>query len=192
MPYKGYPYYIFKVCILGQSAVGKTSLAKRLCFNTFEVDTKMTIGIGFYSFDLPIIVDGSDKFVRLSIWDFGGQEQFKKLFPYYIKGVSGAFMVFELVNLQSLIYLDWWWERLEEYKIQDIPKIIVGTKYDLYNSTDSKSKINDLIIQQFMRRHGEKDFVKTSSKDNYNVLVIFKSLVRKMLDINKLSYDKLP
>ncbi|MFX1427983.1 MAG: GTP-binding protein, partial [Promethearchaeota archaeon] len=88
------PIYIFKIVILGQERVGKTCIAKRLCFNTFEVDTKETLGIEFYTYDLPIIVSGDETFVRISIWDFGGREQFKKLFPYYINGANGIFMVF--------------------------------------------------------------------------------------------------
>jgi len=66
------PIYIFKICILGQERVGKTCIAKRLCFDTFDVNTNETLGIEFYTYDLPIIVNDDDTFVRVSIWDFGG------------------------------------------------------------------------------------------------------------------------
>ncbi|GAG91555.1 unnamed protein product, partial [marine sediment metagenome] len=71
------PYYIFKICLLGKGAVGKTCIARRLCFDTFDANTRLTIGIDFYTYDLPILVDGDETFIRLSLWDFGGQEQFK-------------------------------------------------------------------------------------------------------------------
>jgi len=107
------PYYIFKICLLGQGGVGKTCIARRLCFDTFDTNTRLTIGIDFYTYDLPILVDGNETFVRLSLWDFGGQEQFKQMFSYYIHGAMGIFMVFSLINLNStLLGLDWWYEHL--------------------------------------------------------------------------------
>lgn len=185
------PIYIFKICILGQERVGKTCIAKRLCFNTFEVDTKETLGIEFYTYDLPILVSGVKNFVRISIWDFGGREQFKKLFPYYINGANGIFMVFSLVDLQTLLRLDWWYERLGEYNQGITPRMFIGAKNDLVGKSDDKSRVDDLVIDRFMKRHGESDFFKTSSKENYNIERPFKELVVKILDNNKLDYDRI-
>ncbi len=185
------PIYIFKICILGQERVGKTCIAKRLCFNTFDVNTGETLGIEFYTFDLPIIVNGEDTFVRVSIWDFGGREQFKKLFPYYINGANGIFMVFNLVDLQTLLRLDWWYEKLGEYHQINTPRMSIGAKHDLVKTADDKSKVDDLVVDRFMQRHNEIEFYKTSSKDNFNIKEIFKKLVIKILIKNKLDYDKL-
>ena len=106
------PAYVFKICLIGSGAVGKTCIARRLCFDTFDANTQLTIGIDFYTYDIPIIVKGEETFVRHTIWDFGGQEQFKRLFNYYIDGANGIFLVFELVKLESLTRLDWWYDRL--------------------------------------------------------------------------------
>ena len=184
------PIYIFKICILGQERVGKTCIAKRLCFNTFEVDTKETLGIEFYTYQLPIIVNDEQKIVRVSVWDFGGREQFKKLFPYYINGANGIFMVFSLVDLQTLLRLDWWYERLGEYNHGKTPRMFIGAKHDLVEKTDEKSRVDDLVIDRFMKRHTETAFFRTSSKDNYNIKKIFKELVVKILDNNRLDYDR--
>lgn len=185
------PTYIFKICLLGAGAVGKTCIARRLCFDTFDANTKLTIGIDFYTYDLPIIINEKESFVRLSIWDFGGQEQFKRLFTYYITGANGIFMTFELINLQSLINLDWWYERLVEQNVNDTPKIVLGTKQDLVSKVDKKNKINDLVIKQFLKRHKEKDFIRTSSKENVNILQSFKEMAKKILEEHNLDYDKL-
>ena len=185
------PIYIFKVCILGQERVGKTCIARRLCFNTFDVDTKETLGIEFYTKDIPIVVDGDDSFVRISIWDFGGREQFKKLFPYYINGANGIYMVFNLVDLQTLLRLDWWYEKLGEYNQISTPRMIIGAKNDLVKISNEKAKVDDLVIKRFKERHDETDFYKTSSKENYNIEVIFKELIIRILDKNKLDYDRL-
>jgi small GTP-binding protein len=185
------PIYIFKIVILGQERVGKTCIAKRLCFNTFEVETKETLGIEFYTYDQPIIVAGEVTFVRISVWDFGGREQFKKLFPYYINGANGIFMVFSLVDLQTLLRLDWWYERLGEYYHAETPRIFIGAKDDLVENVDDKTRVDKLVIDRFMKRHAESDFYKTSSKENFNIKKIFKELVIKILDKNKLDYDQL-
>ncbi|MHA2006984.1 MAG: Rab family GTPase [Promethearchaeota archaeon] len=184
------PIYIFKICILGQERVGKTCIAKRLCFDTFDVDTKETLGIEFYTYQLPIIVNGDKKFVRISIWDFGGREQFKKLFPYYINGANGIFMVFSMVDLQTLLRLDWWYERLGEYNHGSTPRMFIGAKNDLVEKADDKSRVDDLVVDRFMKRHAESDFFRTSSKENYNIERVFKELVIKILDNNKLDYDR--
>ena len=185
------PVYIFKITILGQERVGKTCIARRLCFNTFDVNTKETLGIEFYTKDFPIIVDGEESFIRLSIWDFGGREQFKKLFPYYINGANGIFMVFDLIDLQTLLRLDWWYDRLEDYNHANTPRICIGAKSDLVKTANEKTRVDDLVIKRFMERHDENDFYKTSSKEDYNIKLTFKELVIKILEKNKLDYDLL-
>jgi small GTP-binding protein len=182
------PTYIFKICLIGSGGVGKTCIARRLCLNTFDANTQLTIGIDFYTYEIPIIVKDNKTFVRLTIWDFGGQEQFKKLFNYYIDGANGIFLVFDLTNMESLTRLNWWYARLLEYNLQDRPKILLGTKLDL---VQSDNKIDELIIGQFLKSHGEKDYVKTSSKENKNVLYSFKEILRKILDSRQLDYDKI-
>ncbi|TFG27029.1 MAG: GTP-binding protein [Promethearchaeota archaeon] len=185
------PRYIIKICILGQGGVGKTCLAKRLCFDTFDTHTKLTIGVDFYSYDLPIIIDSTEEFIRLSIWDFGGQEQFRKFFLYYLSGANGIFLVFSLINIQTLIRLDWWYEKLKEYGHQETPRIIIGTKQDLLDNLNAANQVDDLIIDRFLMRHKEKDFIKTSSKTNYNIEICFKKLVRKVLDYYNFRYDEI-
>ena len=185
------PIYIFKICILGQERVGKTCIAKRLCFNTFEVGTKETLGIEFYTYDLPITVGGEETFVRISIWDFGGREQFKKLFPYYINGANGILMVFNLVDLQTLLRLDWWYERLGEYNQGDTARMFIGTKNDLVKDANEKTRVDKLVIDRFMKRHAEVDFFRTSSKENFNIAQVFKDLVLKILENNKLDYSQI-
>jgi small GTP-binding protein len=184
------PRYLVKICLLGQGGVGKTCLTKRLCFDTFDINTKLTIGLDFYTYDLPISVNDEETFVRLSLWDFGGQEQFKTLFSYYIGGANGIFMVFSLVNLQTLINLDWWYDQLAENTPLITPKMIIGTMSDLVNKENEKYQVDNLIITQFMKKHNEHEFFKTSSKVGYNIKQCFNELVKRILDQNKLEYDK--
>ena len=183
------PYYIFKICLLGPGAVGKTCIVRRYCLDTFDMNTKLTIGIDFYSSNLPVIIDGKEETIRLSIWDFGGQEQFKKMFPYYIGGANGIFTVFSLVDLQTIRELDWWYEKLIKLGYKTTPRILVGTKNDLVKTND-KSAVNELVIKRFMKRHKDTTFIKTSSKINYNIKPIFKEMTKLILEKNNFNYDE--
>ncbi|MFX1380742.1 MAG: Rab family GTPase, partial [Promethearchaeota archaeon] len=184
------PAYVFKICLIGSGAVGKTCIARRLCFDTFDSNTQLTIGIDFYTHDIPIIVRGEETFVRHTIWDFGGQEQFRRLFNYYIDGANGIFLVFDLSKIETLVKLDWWIEQLKEHNLLNRPKILVGTKLDLIQSNNKKYKIDNLVIEQFLNKYNEKDFVKTSSKENINILHSFKEMTKKILKSHNLDYDK--
>ncbi len=183
------PYYIFKICLLGQGGVGKTCIARRLCFDTFDANTRLTIGIDFYTYDIPIIVNGNETFVRLSLWDFGGQEQFKQMFSYYINGANGIFMVFSLFNLNStLLGLDWWYEHLTKQNQSKTLKLLIGCKSDLVKKTE---KVDELVIESFTKKHNNVEFFKTSAKKNYNIRAIFVEMTRKILDTHGFTYDKL-
>lgn len=184
--------YVFKICLIGSGGVGKTCIARRLCLNTFSAQTQLTVGIDFYTYDIPIIVEGNNVFARLAIWDFGGQEQFKTLFGYYINGANGIFLVFDLLTLETLIKLDWWYDKLIQYNLQDNPKILLGTKHDLVQGVDKKYKVDRLIIEQFLQKHNEKDYVKTSSKENKNISHSFKEMTKRIMESHNLDYDSFP
>jgi len=184
--------YVFKICLIGSGGVGKTCIARRLCLNTFNAKTQLTVGIDFYTHDIPIIVKGEEVYARLSIWDFGGQEQFKTLFNYYINGANGIFLVFDLLNMESLIKLDWWYDNLVQHNLKDIPKILVGTKHDLAKEVDKLLKVDKYIIEQFLQKHNENQFIKTSSKNNENILSSFQEMTKKIMNSHKLGYDRYP
>ncbi len=186
------PLYIFKICLLGEGGVGKTCLVRRLCFNTFDMDTKLTVGVDFYTYDIPIKIVGNNKqdnFVRLSIWDFGGQENFKRLFPYYINGANGLFLCFDLEQFDTLSRLEWWYDELFKLIGQNVPRILIGCKYDLVKKRALKKE--KAIVDRFMKIHNENALVQTSSKENYNVDHTFLELTKKMLDVHNLTYEEL-
>jgi small GTP-binding protein len=183
------PMYIFKICLIGNGGVGKTCIARRLCLDTFDANTKLTIGIDFYTHDVPIIINGEKSFVRLSIWDFGGQEQFKKMFSYYIHGANGVFLVFSLFNLNnSLLGLNWWNDHLSKLLHKDVPKILVGCKSDLMQDPE---RVDELVIENFRMKHNFIPFYKTSSKDSINIHSAFLNMVESILKKNEFDYEKI-
>ena len=183
------PYYIFKICLLGQGGVGKTCILRRLCFDTFDANTMLTIGIDFYNYDLPILVDGDETFIRLSLWEFGEQERFKQMFSYYIHGANGIFMVFSLFDLDNTILsLEWWYEHLFKHNHSKTPKILVGCKCDLITVVE---KVDNLTIENFIKKHDKIEFFKSSAKQNYNVKLIFAEMTKNILNTHSFKYDKI-
>ena len=154
------------------------------------MNTQLTVGIDFYTFDIPLMISGEESFVRLSLWDFGGQEQFKTLFKYYINGANGIFLVFDLLRMESLIKLDWWYDKIIQHRLDNSPKILIGTKLDLAQK-EKQYKVDKLIVEQFLKNHDEKDYIETSSKDNVNIQNVFIDIVKKILDSHRFVYEKI-
>jgi len=179
--------YTFKIVIIGGPSVGKTCLFNRFCFNSFNFDTSMTIGLNFHSINLKInhkdgLENLSERYVVNSIFDFGGQERFKPLIPKFLGGANGALLVFDLTTALSFERLDFWYNQLLEYgEGLTIPKILVGSKSDLLDKTQREGIINDDVINDYVRKRYIDDYFKTSALKNYNVLKVFKELNNLML-----------
>ena len=93
--------------------------------------------------------------------------------------------------MESLIKLDWWYDKLVEQNLADCPKIMIGTKLDLAQKENKQYRVDTLIVEQFRKNHGVKDYINTSSKENTNVLKSFKEMVRKILDFHDFDYVKI-
>jgi len=182
--------YVFKIVIIGAPGVGKTCLFNRYCFNSFNMNTEMTIGINFHSTYLRIkFNDGSnrEKYVANSIFDFGGQDRFKSLIPRFIEGASGALILFDSVGFSSFQQLDFWYNNLTENVDDSIPIILIGTKSDLLDKTTEAEIVNQDLIDDYLKEKQLDAFYRISALENYNVLEAFKELTCKMLkkrDVN--------
>jgi len=183
MGYDEYSYKVVqKVVLCGPAGVGKTCLFNRICFNSFNIDTSLTIGINFHSIYLKINKkEGShntgENFVLNSIFDFGGQERFKPLIPKFIEGTNGALLIFDLFNYSSFEQLDFWYDNLNNYAVgTKIPIILVGSKSDLLDKRALTEIISDDIILDYVNKKHLDGFYKTSALENYNVLNVFKEL----------------
>jgi small GTP-binding protein len=164
--------YTFKCIVAGDGGTGKTTLINRYMTNKFSVDTKVTIGAGFYTKTLEI----EDALIKLQIWDFGGEKRFRFILPTYCKGAHGVIMAFDLTRLPTLVGLDEWIDIIK--KNADNPKIIlIGTKLDLGQMVD------DNTIQEFIEKNKEIASVyKTSSKTGENVEEVFAQMGNLLLE----------
>lgn len=103
------PELIFKVVMVGDPKVGKTSLVKRYVVNEFKEVQKSTIGGTFLSKNIEI--DGVS--VKLQIWDTAGQDKYRVLQSIYYRGAVGAFVVFDVNEPTS-------WERVKEGWLSEV------------------------------------------------------------------------
>ena len=186
--------FTFKTVIVGPPSVGKTCLFNRFCFNSFNFDTSLTIGVNFHSIDLKIRnvdeTDNSKEFHNvLSIFDLGGQERFKALLPKFLGGANGVLLVFDLTNSSSFDQLDFWYDQLLEHAdCLKIPKYLVGSKSDLLETVPDEYHVPEVIIDRFVKEKQFDGFFRTSALKNNNVLNVFKELNNLMLKHQNTGY----
>jgi small GTP-binding protein len=167
-----------KVCLLGDGAVGKTSLIRRFVNNMFTEDYLLTIGTR--TSKKRIVVKKPelqrDFYITLMIWDIMGQISFRKLLhPTYLKGARGALLVCDMTREETLEHLDDWIDSLF-VEGQVMPSVFVANKNDL--SEHHTFSVNDL--DRAASAYDSPYFV-TSAKTGINVEDAFNALGEKII-----------
>ncbi|MHA2203636.1 MAG: Rab family GTPase, partial [Candidatus Hodarchaeales archaeon] len=137
---------LYKICLLGDGGVGKTSLRERFLGKGFQSGYILTIGADFAVQNLEI--DGTQ--YKFQIWDLAGQQRFEAVRALYYKGSHGAILVFDRTRPESLFNLENWKRELFTNVGRQIPYIILGNKSDLPNA----------IIQEELKK-----FVEASQRE---------------------------
>ena len=168
----------FKIALLGDSTVGKTSIIKRLINNDFKESQLSTIGAEQNTKTIKLNENSEEEILcTLQIFDTAGQEKFRSITPNYIKNADGIVLVFDLTNSSSFENIKYWIKQIHNNKkYENLPFIIVGNKYDLKNQ---------IVVQEDEIKFNEKNsetFFYCSAKDNYNVYEIFETISKKMVE----------
>ena len=121
---------VWKIVVLGEGRVGKTSLIHRLCFNKFDEHEGKTSNAT--SFDKTLQVDITEQ-VKLTVWDTAGQERYYALNRSYYQGAKGALLVLAINDTDSFDKIKTWSQELL-YSCPGIPIVIAGNKVDLAES----------------------------------------------------------
>jgi small GTP-binding protein len=117
----------FKVPLIGDANVGKTSIVSRYTTDNFVANARPTVGVSTTS----ILIDvGKDK-VELSVWDTAGQERFRSLVPLYTRHAAAMILVFDMAATQSFAGLDAWLTKLTVDMAVKCPIVVCGNKIDL-------------------------------------------------------------
>jgi len=171
----------YKIVIAGAKGVGKSSLITRFCDNIFKENMKATIGVDFKRKNITLEGAHKDISLELNIWDFGGEERYRTLFPAYANGASAAFILFDTTNKDSLKDIDNWIDIIDENAYRNIVKQIIATKIDLKSEREvSKKEATD-----FCKKYDWfTDITSTSSKTGENVEDAFFYVVKKIIKRN--------
>lgn len=164
---------LYKIVMLGDSGVGKTSLVARLTNpdRPLNHDISATMGI---EFDTQMLDTPHGK-VKAQIWDTAGQERFARvLLPTYFRKAKGVILVYDITNLKSFESLgERWMAQLEDHaSSDDLAKLLVGNKSDL----EANRQVPISKAQAFCQQFGM-ELLETSAKSGQNVLQAFEKLI---------------
>merc|ERR1719421_1110183 len=118
--------------MLGDTAVGKTSLLMQFCENKFDANFITTIGVDFKwkTFD-RVGLDGHKRRLRLQIWDTAGTERFQAITPTYYRGAMGVVVAYDVTDRSTFKNIRYWVEQLKDHGDAAVRRVLVGNKSDL-------------------------------------------------------------
>ena len=174
-----------KLILLGDSGVGKTNLISRYISNSFDENTRATIGVEFFCKNFRI---NKKRTIKVEIWDTAGQERYKAITSVYYKGAKGAFIVYDITSRKTFENIDKWIGEIKERTTDDVKLIIIGNKTDLNNEREVKSE-EALIKYQDM----DIPLIETSALEDTNVneafinliKIVYKDIARKEIEERK-------
>jgi Ras-related protein Rab-8A len=152
--------YLFKLLLIGDSGVGKTSVLFRFSDDAFNSTFISTIGIDFKIRTIEL----GDKKIKLQIWDTAGQERFRTITTAYYRGAMGILLVYDITNEKSFENIKTWIKNIEQHASADVEKMILGNKCDM----EDKRKISTEQGKQLADEYGVK-FMETSAMNRTNV-----------------------
>ncbi|MHA2298073.1 MAG: Rab family GTPase [Candidatus Hodarchaeales archaeon] len=162
----------YKIAILGEGGIGKTTLCKTYDRKQTYLDTMQTIAVEFH------VIKRSFCGVEytLQVWDLGGQKHFRDMgvFEKYCKGVYGVVVCFDLTDMETLFIVPRWLTFIPE----KVPVILVGTKADLSDSDDFVLE----EIQHLIDNYRISDYVETSAMDIESVEKVFSRLLSRIIE----------
>jgi small GTP-binding protein len=171
--------YIFKIILIGDMNIGKTSLIGRYIHSVFQERYISTIGVDFMMKSLLL----EKQLIKLQIWDTAGMEKYKQITTSYYRGAQVALVCFDLTCKSSFNSVDKWISDFLQFQNQNIRKLIilVGNKADLVEERvvtveeiETKCKLNNYI------------YFETSAKTGHNVESLFEYIAKELYTLNKL------
>jgi small GTP-binding protein len=169
--------YVYKLSLIGDGGVGKTSMAQRYVHGIFKADYKATIGTFISKKECEF--NELKTSVRFMIWDLAGQSQFERLWPDYLTDSRAGIIVFDITNRESFENVKKWHKIITEVAFQNIVLILVGNKVDLDDS-------REISIDEGMNLAKELGiyYMETSAKTNENIDDVFEWIALQIINMN--------
>ena len=165
----------FKIIILGNGHVGKTSYILRFCDNKFDDNSLTTIGIDTKN----KYIKRRNKKIELNIWDTAGQDRFKALAKNSVKGADGVILMYAVNDRQSFNGIKYWLKNIRDIlNFENIGIIIVGNKCEL---PKDEIEVDDETKNKLKSKENIQ-IIDGSAKEDINVTEAFTKLVDQMLD----------
>ena len=120
------PEYVFKLIVIGDSAIGKSCLMHRMCHNEFLDDHEVTVGVEFGS--LLLKIEGIT--FKLQIWDTAGQESFQSITKIFYRGAHAVFLTYDITQKDSFLHLQNWLREVQNEASANAFVFLIGNKKD--------------------------------------------------------------
>jgi small GTP-binding protein len=167
--------FVFKITILGDAAVGKTSLISQFVEGSFQEDYKPTLGANIVRKDVNL----DNARIRLIMWDLAGQEKYRVVRSMYFQGCQGALLVYDVTRYSTMDSINTKW--LRDFK-KHVKKtgafILIGNKSDLNDQRVIPTERGKELASKIKASH----FIETSAKLGENIEEAFSLLVHQILN----------
>ena len=161
----------FKIMVIGESKVGKTSVIKKYTQNKFGGVYLTTVGVDFQ--DKIINID--DKKIRLQIWDTAGQERFRNITKNYFNSSNGFLLIYDITDKDSLEHLNFWSAQIQLNAPEKSKCVLVGNKCDLEGSRAVSTEEGKMYAEK-----NKIKFFETSAKDGTNINEVFEYIANEI------------
>lgn len=172
--------YNLKIIVIGDIAVGKTSVISRYMTNTFTEEHKSSLSCEFKSKKVDL---DAETVANLQIWDTAGEERFMSVTRQYYNDSNGAIVIYDLTNKDTFIKMSKWIQELKGNAPKDIVISIVGNKSDLINE-----KVD--LGEELTPFKNEYLYYEVSAKHGTNVSLAFENLTNKIIEKIKEKEEK--
>eukprot|EP01125_Pyxidicula_operculata_P009966 TRINITY_DN3283_c0_g1_i1.p1 TRINITY_DN3283_c0_g1~~TRINITY_DN3283_c0_g1_i1.p1 ORF type:complete len:207 (-),score=37.26 TRINITY_DN3283_c0_g1_i1:219-839(-) len=171
---KDYP--AFKLLMIGDPGVGKSSLLLKYSENEFTDNFISTIGVDYKDKDIQLKDGGV---AHIQIWDTAGQERFRTITSSYYRGANGIILTFDLTNPATFKSCKKWLQEVERYADEDVVVVLAGNKSDL----EHKVSLNEITeFKQTQLANYVIDYFETSAKTGNGVAQVFQTLTEHVVD----------